>query len=140
MKMARYGTAIVVLHAIAHSLHGLAHQEIPVPLSLLQTIFIGTVILLAPILAAVLLWTKFHRIGGWLLLSSMAGSILFGIYNHYIIISPDHFSSVAFEGWGLLFQVTAILTLIVDGFGCWIGAWALKAELLQENVESAQEG
>jgi hypothetical protein len=127
MKIAQYGTVIAVIHAIAHSLHGLAHQEIPVPLSLLQTIFIGTVILLAPILAAVLLWTNFHRIGGWLLLSSMAGSILFGIYNHFIVISPDHISQVSILGWGLLFQITAILILIVDGLGAAIGLWSLKS-------------
>lgn len=126
MKIAQYGTIIVVIHAIAHGLHGLAHTEIPIPLSLLQSLFIGAVILLTPIIAAVLLWTPFDRIGSWLLLSSMAGAILFGIYNHFIVISPDHVSHVSFAGWGLLFQITAILTLIIDGFGCWIGVWALK--------------
>jgi hypothetical protein len=127
MKVAQAGTAIVILHAIAHGLHGLAHMNIPVPLSLLQGLFIGVVIFLIPILAAVLLWTPFDRLGSWLLLSAMAGAILFGIYNHLLVISPDHMSQVAFANWGLLFQTTAILTLIVDGFGCWIGVWGLKA-------------
>ena len=36
MKIAQYGTAIAVLHAIANGLHGLAHVEIPVALSLLR--------------------------------------------------------------------------------------------------------
>jgi hypothetical protein len=126
MKVAQYGTTIVILHAIAHGLHGLAHVEIPVPLSLLQSVFIGAVILLLPILAAVLLWTPFDRLGSWLLLSSMAGAILFGLYNHFLVISPDHVSHVAFTGWGLLFQSTAMLTLIVDGLGCWVGIRALK--------------
>jgi len=134
MKIAQYGTAIVVLHAIAHGLHGLAHVKIPVPLSSLQSVFIGVVILLAPIIAAVLLWTKFDRVGSWLLLSSMAGAILFGIYNHFIVISPDHVSHVSFAGWGLLFQSTAILTLIVDGFGCWLGLQALKTIQQPEQV------
>lgn len=125
MKVAQYGTTIVVIHAIAHGLHGLAHEEIPVPLSLVQSLFIGVVILLAPIIAAILLWTQFYRIGSWLLLSSMVGAIVFGIYNHFLVISADHVSQVSLQGWGLLFQVTALLTLIVDGFGCWIGTWAL---------------
>jgi hypothetical protein len=126
MKIAQYGTAIVVLHAIANGLHGLAHVEIPVALSLLQSLFIGIVIFLIPIIAAVLLWTKFYRIGSWLLLGSMTGSLLFGLYNHFIVMSPDHVSQVSFAGWGLRFQVTAFLILIVDGLGCGVGVWAIK--------------
>lgn len=137
MKVAQAGTAIIIIHVIAHTLHGLAHTQIPVPLSLLQSGFVGGVVLLAPIIAAILLWTPLYRIGGWLLLGSMAGAILFGIYNHFIAISPDHVSHVSFEGWGLLFQVTAILTLIVDGFGCWVSLWALSAGSKKENVELA---
>lgn len=98
MKVAQYGTTIVILHAIAHGLHGLAHVETPVPLSLLQSLFIGIVILLIPILAAVLLWTPFDRLGSWLLLSSMAGAILFGLYNHFLVISSDHVFHVALTG------------------------------------------
>jgi hypothetical protein len=44
----------------------------------------------------------------------IAESLLFGIYNHFIVISPDHVSQVSFEGWGMLFQVTAIFILMVD--------------------------
>ncbi|MEH2297035.1 hypothetical protein [Nostoc sp.] len=134
MKIAQYGTAIVVIHAIINGLHGLAHVEIPVALSLVQSLFVGIVIFPIPIIAAVLLWTQFYRIGSWLLLSSIAGSLLFGIYNHLIVISPDHLSQVSFAGWGLVFQITAILILIVDGFGCWIGIWALKTIRQPETV------
>jgi hypothetical protein len=126
MKIAQYGTAIVLLHAIAHGLHGLTHAQIPVPLSLPQLVFIGFVIWLIPIITAILLWTSFYRIGSWLLLSSMLGAVLFGIYEHFIVISPDHVSQVSFVGWGVLFQLTAILTLIVDGLGCWISVLALR--------------
>ena len=134
MKIAQYGTTVVVMHAILNGLHGLAHVEIPVPLSLLQSLFVGIVIFLTPIIAAVLLWTQFYRIGSWLLLSSMAGSLLFAIYNHHIVISPDHVSQVSFESWGLLFQVTAYLILIADGLGCWISVLALKTIQQPEKV------
>ena len=134
MKIAQYGTMIMVIHALVNGLHGLAHVEIPVSLSLLQSLFVGIVIFLIPLVAAVLLWTQFYRIGSWLLLGAIAGSLLFGIYNHFIVISPDHVSQVSFTGWGLLFQVTAILILIVDGFGCWIGIQTLKTIQQPEKV------
>ncbi|MBD3885756.1 hypothetical protein IFO70_29010 [Phormidium tenue FACHB-886] len=126
MKIAQYGTTIVVMHALLHGLHGFAHHEIPVPLSLFQGLFVGGVVILAPIIAAGLLWTPFYGIGSWLLLGSMAGSLLSAIYNHHLVISPDHVSQVSFAGWGLLFQVTAYLMLIVDGLGCWISGLALR--------------
>ena len=105
MKVAQAGTAIVIIHAIAHGLHGLAHVEIPVPLSSLQSVFIGVVILMVPIMAAILLWTPFNLVGSWLLLGSMAGAILFGIYNHFIVMSPDHVSHVSFTSWGCCFKL-----------------------------------
>jgi hypothetical protein len=126
MKIAQYGTTIAIVHAIANGLHGLSHVKIPVPLSLIQSLFVSIVIFLIPIVATILLWTQFDRIGSWLLLSSIAGSLLFGIYNHFIVISPDHVSQVTFAGWSLFFQITAILILIVDGLGCGIGVWALR--------------
>ncbi len=134
MKTAQYGTAVVVMHAIANGLHGLAHIEIPVPLSLLQSLFVGVVVALAPIIAVVLLWTQFYSIGSWLLLSSIAGSLVFALYNHFTVISPDHVSQVSFTGWGLLFQVTAYLILIADGLGCWISVLALKTIQQPEQV------
>ena len=79
MKIAIYGTTIVVIHAIVNGLHGLSHAEIPVPLSLLQGLFVGIAIFPLPIIATISLWTPFYRIGSWLLLVTMASSLLFSI-------------------------------------------------------------
>ena len=68
MKIAQYGTTIVFMHTIVHGLHGFAHKEIPVPLAASEFVC-GVVVTLAPIIAAVLLWTQFYRIGSWILLS-----------------------------------------------------------------------
>ncbi|MBD3881608.1 hypothetical protein IFO70_07565 [Phormidium tenue FACHB-886] len=124
MLLARYGTIIVVVHTIVVALHGLAHQKIPVPISLAQSLFVDIVIVLAPIAAAILLWTPFYRIGCWLFFGAMIGALLFGIYNHFIAITPDHISQIPFEGWGMLFQVTAILLLITEG--CGVALWKLN--------------
>lgn len=132
--IAQYGTAVVVSHAIVVALHGLAHEKIPVPLSLFQSLFVGSIIVLAPIAAMILLWTPFQLAGSWLLLSSMVGAILFGLYYHFIAISPDHISQVPFTDLGILFQITAILLFLTEGFGCVIGAWALSSLQRREQV------
>jgi hypothetical protein len=54
------------MRAIVHVTHGFAHKEIPVPFSLLQSLLVGVVVTLAPIIAAVLVWTQFYRIGSWI--------------------------------------------------------------------------
>lgn len=126
MQFAQYGTTVVAIHAIVVALHGLAHQKIPVSLSLVQSLFVGLVIVLAPIVAVGLLWTQFARAGRWLFLISMVGSLLFGIYNHFIGMSPDHIAQIPFEGWGVVFQVTAILLLVTEGIGCGVGVWTLN--------------
>lgn len=126
MSFKSYIIILIAIHAIAVVLHGLAHANIPVPLSLIQSLFVDVVIVFAPIVAAVLLWIAFDRLGHWFFLSSMTGSLLFGIYNHFIAMSPDHISQVPFNGWGVLFQVTALLLLVIEGIGCGVGIWALN--------------
>jgi predicted neutral ceramidase superfamily lipid hydrolase len=126
MSLKYYSIILTVIHAIVVVLHGLAHANIPVPLSLVQSLFVDVVIVLAPIVAAVLLWTSFDRMGNWLFLSSMTGALLFGIYNHFIAMSPDHISQIPFDDWGVLFQVTALLLLVTEGIGCGVGVWALN--------------
>lgn len=133
-SIVRYATVVVVIHAIVVALHGLAHKKIPVPLSLPQSLFVGSVIVLAPVAAIILLWTPFQQMGSWLLLSSMTGAILFGVYYHFIAIGPDHISQVPFAGLGILFQITAILLFLTEGLGCAIGAWALSTLQRREQV------
>jgi len=126
MSFKSYPVILIAIHAIVVVLHGLAHARIPVPLSLIQSLFVDVVIVFAPLVAAVLLWTAFDRLGHWLFLTSMTGALLFGIYNHFIAMSPDHISQVPFDGWGVLFQVTTLLLLVTEGIGCGVGIWALN--------------
>lgn len=130
----RYATIVVVIHAIVVALHGLAHEKIPVSLSLLQSLFVGSIIVIAPLSAMILLWTPFQQVGSWLLLSSMAGANLFGVYYHFIVISPDHISQVPFAGFGILFRITTILLFLTEGLGCGVGAWALITLQRKEQV------
>jgi hypothetical protein len=76
------GTLAVLVHAIIVFLHGDAHRALDVQLSIWQKSYAATVILITPLVAAVLLWTRRARAGlllwrfPWLVLSSSARTII----------------------------------------------------------------
>lgn len=119
-------TLVVIAHTLISALHGLAHLLIPVPISVLQALFIAGVISALPIIAVILIWKQQVRWASTMLLVSMAGSLLFGLYNHFAVVSPDHFSQMPPTSLGVLFQVTAILLAVSEGIGIGISVWALN--------------
>ena len=122
----RLAAAIVAAHFLVGALHGQAHQTIPVPVSPAQNAFITLVIVLAPFLALGFLWTRFRTLGATLLTASMAGSLVFGLYYHFIASSPDHVSQVPADGWGALFQSTAVLLMVSEAIGLLVGLRMLE--------------
>lgn len=83
-------TALVVVHLVASLWHGSAHGQLAIALPPEKTIFVYVVIVIAPIVAAVLVWTRYVSIGLWVFLLSMLGAFLFGAYHHYVLMSPDN--------------------------------------------------
>ena len=53
-------------------------------------VFVVVVILTAPILGAVLIWTRFVAFGCWIVGTSMVGSVVFSVYHHFVMISIDN--------------------------------------------------
>lgn len=122
-----YGTAVVLGHGIVATVHGLAHQHLAIDLTPAQKVFVLVVITLAPLVSMLLLWTRLRRTGAILLLLSMLGSLIFGVLNHFLIISPDHVQHLAMGDWRFPFQLTAGLLVITECLGCWVGARAMRA-------------
>lgn len=124
----------MLAHAVVVWLHGSAHEKLGVDtFDWPGNLFIYIVIVAAPFFAMVLLWTKLHSSGVWLLLGSMAGSLLFGAYNHFVAITPDHVSHLPAGDSQTLFQITAALLVIVEIFGGWI-AWRALRERRQAKI------
>lgn len=119
-------TLVVIAHTLISALHGLAHLLIPVPISVSQALFIAGVISALPIVAVLLIWRQQVKWASTVLLVSMAGSLLFGLYNHFVVISPDHFSQMPPTSLGVLFQVTAVLLAISESIGIGVSVWALN--------------
>lgn len=119
-------TIAVLGHLIVNVLHGQAHTSLGVGLNNWQNVYVLAVIVLAPLVALALSFTRYARAGLWLLLVSMLGSFIFGFCYHYIIISPDHVSHLpAGEAQGM-FRLTAVLLLITEAFGVAVAALALR--------------
>jgi hypothetical protein len=115
-------TIAVLAHLIVVLLHGQAHTRLGVGLSNWQNLYVLIVIVLAPVVALVLSFTRYVRAGLWLLLASMLGSLIFGACYHYVIISPDHVAHLPAGDARGLFRVTAALLLITEMFGVVVAA------------------
>jgi hypothetical protein len=122
MTRGRLLAAVVLFHFAINVVHGRAHAGAVVPLSTFGALFVFGVILAAPLVGLVV-WRWKPRLGGWVVAVSMAGSLLFGLINHFIIAGSDHVSHVAAD-WRLLFGVTAVLLVVCEAVGAVVGVWA----------------
>ncbi len=125
-RLAWWATVIVAAHAAIALAHGWAHRELGVGLDPFQRNFVGLVIAFAPIVALALLWAGFPRSGSWLLAGAMAGSLVFGVYHHYVLVSPDHVSHLPLGDSRGLFRATAMMLAVVSAAGCVLGGAGLS--------------
>ncbi|MGH7495031.1 MAG: hypothetical protein ACREOO_21875 [bacterium] len=124
--ISRSATFIVIGHLLVLFLHAFAHVKLGVYASPLGNVFIVVVIWLAPLAAIAMLWAGRIRTGVIVLLGAMSGSLLFGLYHHFIVISPDHVSHVPAGDERELFQITAVLLAVVEAAGSSFGVWAWR--------------
>lgn len=119
--------ATITIHFAVVVLHSIAHQVLPVIATPAQLAFIIPVIVVAPVLAGIVL-LKFERAGTILLTASMLGSLVFGVYYHFMADTIDHVAHVAHLQpvfWSQMFQITAYLLAISELFGTVLGLISL---------------
>ena len=119
-------TIAVLAHLVVNLLHGQAHTSLGVGLSSWQQLYVLAVILLAPLVALVLTFTRYARDGLWLLLVAMLGSFVFGGLYHYLIISPDHVAHLPPGDARGMFRTTALLLLVTEAIGVIVAGIALR--------------
>lgn len=120
-RAAIYGTAIVLVHSLVSLAHGAAHWKLHIDLSRPGTYFVLIVIGLCPLAAMGLLWTPWRTPGLVLLTLSMAGSLLFGVYHHFLVMGPDHVGQQSPGLWATTFGITAYGILITEALGTYAG-------------------
>ena len=114
--MAKIALSVLgAVHLVVAIWHGQAHAELAVALSPAQNVFVYTVVVLAPLVAVGLLWTRYVRLALWLFLITLCASLVFGIYYHYVFVSPDnihHLPSGSAAAHGRFALSAAILALV----------------------------
>ena len=120
-----YAIAIIFTHLALSIAHGVAHNHLAIALTIAQTIFVGTVVIAAPLVAAYFIWKRRLRLGGALLAISMAAALTFGVYYHFLAPGPDnvnHADSTKPANWRNLFEDTAMDLALIEALGTVAGA------------------
>src|SRR4051812_397796 len=118
-------TAVVLGHLTVSIVHGAAHTGAVVPLTTVGNLFVYVVILAGP-LAGLAIWRWRQDAGGWIVAASMAGALVFGLVNHFIISGPDQVAPVA-PAWRSLFGATAVLLVVFEAAGAATGLWSRRS-------------
>jgi hypothetical protein len=105
----------IVLAHLLISMDGFAHAQANVPLSAAANLFVYVVILAGPLLGLALAW-KARTAGSVVIALAMAGSLVFGLVNHFVLSSPDHVEHVVPQ-WRALFATTAVLLALTEAVG-----------------------
>jgi hypothetical protein len=104
--------AAVLAHLIITMAHGAAHTGAQIVMSPVANLFVFIVILAGPLVGLALLWRS-ARLGSLIVALTMAGALVFGVVNHFVLESPDHVQHVSAQ-WRMLFATTAVLLAITE--------------------------
>lgn len=108
---------IVAIHTGVAFVHNQAHRQIDVTLSNFQSTYALIVIVVAPAVAAAIIWRGHPRRGATVLILSLLASLIFGIVNHFVIDSTDQLAHISNDGWGKIFIVTAYALAVIEAVG-----------------------
>jgi hypothetical protein len=111
----KWMAAAVLVHLLISMVHGAAHNGAHILMSPAANLFVFVVILAGPLVGLALSW-RAERLGSLIVALTMAGSLVFGFVNHFLLESPDHVRYVEAQ-WRLLFGTTAALLAITEMLG-----------------------
>jgi hypothetical protein len=114
--------ALVLGHFVVALIHGAAHSGAGVALAPLPTAFVLIVIMAGPVAGLAVAYTLAPRAGAWVVASTMAAALVFGVVNHFILASPDHVLQVA-APWQFMFGATAVVLAASEALAAGVGVW-----------------
>lgn len=126
-------TVLVAAHFAVAVWHGEAHTALAVALPPAKNAFVIAVIVVAPIIAIALMWTRHALAGLWIVVLSMIGAWLFGVYHHFVLVSPDNVRHLPTGGPGdqSTFAMTAVALAILELATALYAAWYVRPAMRQ---------
>jgi len=137
-KLAQYGTVIIIAHALTVVWHLKVLAGIPPGLTAQQVARAIAAINAVPVIALIFLWTPFRRLAGLLLFLTLGAGLVAGGYEHFV--GPDNMFRMPAGPWTVPFRVSAVLLLILEGVGCWIGIALLLGARGSQTEDPAPAG
>ena len=116
--------AVVIAHLAVTIVHGVAHGGAHVPLTPAALAFVIVVIQLGPLVGLALFLVR-PRSGAAVVAGCMAGALVFGVLNHFVLAGVDNAAQVDAE-WRTLFGATAVLLALIEGGGVLVGIRAFE--------------
>jgi hypothetical protein len=124
-KLYWYATLVVLAHAVVVFWHlellaglgsTLTPEQVPILASLANLI---------PLIAVILLWAHFPKVGAWLLLF-LAVPLAIGGYSHFLSPGSDNVFRMAPGELTLVFRMSAVLLLVLELLSCWVAVQILR--------------
>jgi hypothetical protein len=115
-------TAAVLAHLAIAVVHGVAHVRAHVLLSKGAMSFVVLVIFIGPIFGLVVQRLALVSAGQWVIAATLAGALVFGMSNHFLMAGADRVSHVV-EAWRVLFGITAGLLAATEAYGSALAVW-----------------
>jgi hypothetical protein len=89
---------------------------------------------LIPVVAVILLWAHFPKVGAWLLLF-LAVPLAIGGHSHFLSPGSDNIFRMAPGALTLAFRVSAVLLLVLEILSCWVAVQILRDEFHGYEIE-----
>lgn len=121
-------TLVIIAHAIAFIWHLFVAAKIPPGLPGQLVLFVAVAVNAAPVVGLTLLLLRIYRLAAVLIFLPMALMLVLGAYEHFLSFGPNSVFDIPDSEWAWSFRVSAILLVILELLGCWIGvrSWSLQ--------------
>jgi|SRR5580700_7199539 hypothetical protein len=124
-KLYWYATLVVLAHSVVTFWHLELLGRLGSALRPEQVLLFASLANLIPVLAVILLWAHFPKVGGCLLLF-LAVPLTIGGYSHFLSAGSDNILRMAPGELTLAFRVSAVLLFVLELLSCWVAVQILR--------------